>query len=233
MLHLCRIFYLHFQNILSAYAHYSVTIFFTLSGFLITYLLLLEKEQKRISVKNFYIRRILRIWPLYFAYLLVACIVLYIQTPDELPGSLPYYLFLAPNIAAALLVPLHHLWHYWSLGVEEQFYFFWPWLIKRSKNVLKAILIFTMVFIFIKLAARYLYLEKGNSIPLMFLTLTRFECMSIGGIGALLCIKRNQFFFRITTHKFTEIACWLCIALVAANRFFVSYFVKRISIARV
>ena len=46
----------------------AVTIFFTLSGFLITYLLFLEKEKKEINVKKFYLRRILRIWPLYFAF---------------------------------------------------------------------------------------------------------------------------------------------------------------------
>ena len=50
-------------------AQYGVTIFFTLSGFLITYLLFKEKEQTAISIRKFYIRRILRIWPLYFAYL--------------------------------------------------------------------------------------------------------------------------------------------------------------------
>lgn len=52
---------------------HGVSIFFALSGFLITYLLLLEKEKtKNISIKDFYLRRILRIWPLYFAYLILA-----------------------------------------------------------------------------------------------------------------------------------------------------------------
>lgn len=50
-------------------ASYGVTIFFVLSGFLITYLLILEKEKKPINIKSFYIRRILRIWPLYYFYL--------------------------------------------------------------------------------------------------------------------------------------------------------------------
>src|SRR5271155_5691395 len=49
-------------------AAFGVTIFFALSGFLITYLLLEEKKTKEINIKNFYIRRILRIWPLYYLY---------------------------------------------------------------------------------------------------------------------------------------------------------------------
>src|SRR4051812_16240676 len=49
-------------------AGFGVSIFFALSGFLITYLLLEEKRQKEINIKNFYIRRILRIWPLYYLY---------------------------------------------------------------------------------------------------------------------------------------------------------------------
>lgn len=207
-------------------AHYSVTIFFTLSGFLITYLLFLEKEQKEISVKKFYIRRILRIWPLYFAYLLVACIISYIQTPEELPGSLPYYLFFAANVPAILLSTLPYLGHYWSLGVEEQFYLFWPWIIKRSGNVLKGVFLFTAIFLVIKLIVRLFFFDESNTIILRSFFITRFECMSIGGIGALLCLQKNKLFFKLTANNLTEIICWLCIGVIAANRFFVSPFVN-------
>src|SRR5205085_6931243 len=55
---------------------FSVTLFFVLSGFLITYLLLLEKEtSKSINIKNFYARRILRIWPLYYLLVLTGLLV--------------------------------------------------------------------------------------------------------------------------------------------------------------
>jgi peptidoglycan/LPS O-acetylase OafA/YrhL len=57
-------------------AGFGVTIFFALSGFLITYLLLKEKEQfNTINIKNFYVRRILRIWPLYFLFIGIGFLV--------------------------------------------------------------------------------------------------------------------------------------------------------------
>ena len=55
-------------------ADFGVSIFFSLSGFLITYLLLAENSRGKINIKNFYIRRILRIWPLYYLYFLIACL---------------------------------------------------------------------------------------------------------------------------------------------------------------
>jgi peptidoglycan/LPS O-acetylase OafA/YrhL len=57
-------------------AGFGVTMFFALSGFLITYLLCREKEIAQVNVKKFYARRILRIWPLYYAYFLI-CLAVY------------------------------------------------------------------------------------------------------------------------------------------------------------
>jgi peptidoglycan/LPS O-acetylase OafA/YrhL len=207
-------------------ADFAVTIFFTLSGFLITYLLFLEKEKKEISIKNFYIRRILRIWPLYFAYLFTALIIIWLQGNAELPGPLPFYLFFAANIPSILHTHLPYLGHYWSLGVEEQFYLFWPWVIKKSKRPLKAIIIFTLIFLVLKLIARLYFFNHGNTVFLNALYITRFDCMSIGGIGALLCLKKNELFLKITTHRITEITGWLCLVVIASNRFFVTYFVN-------
>src|SRR5436189_6466393 len=60
------------------FAIFGVTMFFTLSGFLITFLLLKEKETfSDINIKSFYVRRILRIWPLYYLYLIIVLAVLY------------------------------------------------------------------------------------------------------------------------------------------------------------
>src|SRR6478735_4462608 len=60
-------------------AGYGVSIFFSLSGFLITYLLLIEKERfGDIQIRQFYVRRILRIWPLYYFYLLITLLTLFL-----------------------------------------------------------------------------------------------------------------------------------------------------------
>lgn len=205
---------------------YSVTIFFTLSGFLITYLLLTEKKRTGVSIRNFYLRRILRIWPLYYAYLFIAIIIIYLQTPGKLPGLLPYYLLFAANVPNILSTSLPLLGHYWSLGVEEQFYLFWPWLIKKPVHVFKVMVIFICVFFVLRLIARYLYLHHGYFIPINALNHTRFDCMAVGGIGAYLCFKKNTLFLWFTTNKITELVCWICLGFIAANKFNITPFIN-------
>src|SRR5258706_4011675 len=80
---------------------YAVDMFFVLSGFLITYLLFLEKEKtEHISLKKFYLRRIFRIWPLYYFALFVAILLIYfdvIPMIKDLPISIGLYSFLLAN----------------------------------------------------------------------------------------------------------------------------------------
>ena len=113
-----------------------VSFFFVLSGFLITYLLLKEKELSgKINIKNFYLRRILRIWPVYF--LVVAlCLIVFPRLGNLVPGWFPisvdtsslnplFYLtftgnfdYLVNGISNVMIGVL------WSVSIEEQFYLF-------------------------------------------------------------------------------------------------------------
>lgn len=79
-------------------AGFGVTMFFALSGFLITYLLLEENKTGEINIKNFYIRRILRIWPLYYLYFVLTIITLFIFDIPYNKTSVLYYIFLLANI---------------------------------------------------------------------------------------------------------------------------------------
>ena len=79
-------------------AGFGVSIFFSLSGFLITYLLLLEKEKQPISVKNYYLRRILRIQPLYFLYIFITLLFLYLFQINFSGKQLIFYFLFAANI---------------------------------------------------------------------------------------------------------------------------------------
>lgn len=202
-------------------AGYGVSIFFVLSGFLITYLLEEEELGNGIDIKKFYIRRILRIWPLYYMYLLLALILILFYGLDINIKSLCSYIFFAANVPFILETGLPFLGHYWSLGVEEQFYLFWPWVIKKINYLVSVIIILIIILIGFKIVLHIFYphclLEK-------IIHVTRFHCMMIGGLGAVLYRKNNNLFLIITDNKLTQLICWVIILLVAVNKFHVASF---------
>lgn len=184
-----------------------VYFFFVLSGFLITYLLLKEKALLNdIKIKDFYFRRIFRIWPLYFFILILGFFILpnfkefnisNLETSfhNYFYQNLFLYLLILPNLAFSFFTAVPHIGQSWSIGVEEQFYIFWPWLIKKSSNILKTLFIFIITVIFIKIL--YLFLpdslkDENWYLPLKrFLAMTKLESMAIGGVGASLLFYNN------------------------------------------
>jgi peptidoglycan/LPS O-acetylase OafA/YrhL len=110
-----------------------VSLFFVLSGFLITGILW-DGFHKEHWWRNFYIRRSLRIFPLYYCALFIALLVaLTVDSGSRSLPSLLVYAFYLQNIPplAIHLRQLPHVWidHFWSLAVEEQFYIIWPFLL--------------------------------------------------------------------------------------------------------
>lgn len=199
-------------------AGYGVSIFFVLSGFLITYLLQAEKEIQSINITYFYIRRILRIWPLYYCYFFLTLLVLYIYNIETHTQSIPYYLFFAPNIPFILSNELLFVGHFWSLGVEEQFYFFWPWLNKKVTALPKLVIMLIMILIGTKLILHFFF---PSSILELCIHVTRFHCMLIGALGALYYKKNNLAFLKVVNNKLTQSICWLIILLVLINKYHV------------
>ena len=162
----------HFFGINVLNGHFGVILFFVLSGFLITYLLLEElKNTDTISIKKFYVRRILRIWPLYFFILLLSTVLIFFETgiDNSYSQALPYYLFFIPNLAFVMNIGIKYAVVLWSVGAEEQFYLVWPWIIRKIK-VKKLILIFLIMILFWSLAPHlidfinYNYLSNIKSI---------------------------------------------------------------------
>jgi peptidoglycan/LPS O-acetylase OafA/YrhL len=198
-------------------AGYGVTIFFALSGFLITYLLLIEKERfERVNIRQFYMRRILRIWPLYYLYIALTLLVLFIYK-EEFPDFrfLLFTIFFSANIPMIIAVPMGLLGHFWSLGVEEQFYLFWPWIVDRTKKLFKWILWFVVIFFILKLLAWAWFKRSGELIPYSIFQVTRFHCMAIGAAAAILYYNRQQQFLKISYTLVSQIICWAIIALLA------------------
>lgn len=119
-----------------------VDLFFTLSAYLITELLLSERRGTgAIDIRAFYIRRILRIWPLYYFALLLMVPAISMLPGEHMPRAylLAFGLFGGNWACAAWGYPLSSFALLWSVSIEEQFYLTWPWLLRLSERRLPLI----------------------------------------------------------------------------------------------
>lgn len=184
-----------------------VTLFFVISGFLITYLLLHEQEQSHtVSIPKFYMRRILRIWPIYYLYLFIA---VFATATWHIP-NIWYYCFFTANIPFILAAAIWPIVHYWSLGVEEQFYLFWPWLVKLTKGKNQRLLSLAVIICVAWLSCKWgLYLAYGTKTAYRFFAVTRFDCMMIGAIGAILYYMKSKLFNNILKNRPLGFVCFL------------------------
>lgn len=169
---------------------YGVDIFFTISGFLITSILLRQKEKKSATkkstlVKNFFARRALRLFPVYYL-LLIALLCLSIVTGIWIGNrqDMVYFYTYTPNILFYLKNYQSTLLnHTWSLGIEEQFYLIWPWLIIFSPRSFIAWIVygFTAIGFFSRAVLPQLIPGMGD---VNFLPIGNFHTLGIGAILA-------------------------------------------------
>lgn len=218
-------------HVLTLMGELAVTFFFVLSGFLIIYLLMKEKvTYGTISLKNFYVRRVLRIFPLYYLTIILGLFIFpqfgildFPEWTDKIHDSfwIKAFLFLTffSNLAAVTIFPIPYVSHTWSIGAEEQFYLFIPFLIKTIKNTLNLLVGLILLYLIIAKGLWWLNESKGGSIRILdvaarFIDLTRFDCMAIGGLGAYAVFHQKhkilQFIyqkpFQIIIYAFTFIA---------------------------
>jgi peptidoglycan/LPS O-acetylase OafA/YrhL len=151
-----------------------VDLFFALSAFLITSLLLRERQQTGgISLRLFYVRRILRIWPLYFVVLAVAVVLAHTVPGQSLPWYylVGYLLFVGNWINAALGRPQSVCAPLWTVSIEEQFYLVWPVLMKmlgRRGMIIAAVVTFLLATLsqigvaLTGLSTRYIYYGSAS-----------------------------------------------------------------------
>lgn len=228
--------------VIDALGHKAVSLFFVLSGFLITYLLLAEQQQTgEINVRNFYIRRILRIWPLYYL-IVVLCLFVLPHVFDLSTLGLTVYdhtfwpklillLLVLPNVVRLFSPNTAGGNQLWSIGVEEQFYLIWPllvrWFIPRLMG-------FLVVFVLLKLMVTLVLMgwiawQPGMSLPkvgLHFWILLQIEQMSIGAMGAWALFHRKEAVLRVLYHP----AAWglsllalLLLIVIPSHHWLISY----------
>ena len=208
------------------YGSYGVNFFFVLSGFLITFLLLKEKTaNNNISIKNFYIRRILRIWPVYFISLLFATFILpllissdtskifCIVNPFIGKTEFYYFLFFLGNFYNGLGIGWASIsiGVLWSVGVEEQFYLVWPWIIKWFD---KRKLIFLTIFL-ISLSLLYKFVWASDRLTNYFLPWSVGMDLAFGALlGIFYYSKKLRLIIKYSLA--TIISCLLLIISVLA-----------------
>src|SRR5215204_1449724 len=177
-----------------------------------------EKTTSTIGIRNFYVRRILRIWPLYFLIVILGFLILPNIHLFDVPGydkatvyrhfslKVLFYIFFLPNLVSPLLGIVPYAAHTWSIGTEEQFYLTWPVILKSIKKY-RLPLMFVIVVGYL-LFARALYSSRTDFLPLKdalaaFWPTFNIDCMAIGGFFAILLHTKspllkffqNKYFF--------------------------------------
>ena len=141
-----------------------VDLFFVLSGYLITRGLVSDsKKPLGTRMKMFWMRRVLRIFPLYYAVIVVGTIVTLALGAKWVPG-LSYWLYMQNYVLAFDHEVMRWTAHFWSLAIEEQFYFIWPIVALTVSRRRLIPLILTLVFLTVALRAGLTF--KGENIGL-------------------------------------------------------------------
>jgi peptidoglycan/LPS O-acetylase OafA/YrhL len=114
------------------FGRFGVDLFFALSAYLLTSLMLAERAKSgTLNLRAFYVRRLLRIWPLYFTWLAVLIVTRHLWSDYSVSFFIPFLLFAGNFVAAFGAVTSLVILPLWSLSVEEQFYIVWPILFRK------------------------------------------------------------------------------------------------------
>jgi peptidoglycan/LPS O-acetylase OafA/YrhL len=167
-----------------------VDLFFVLSGFLITGILF-DSRTHRGYFRNFYARRALRLFPLFYGAALLLVLLTRVLHIEWRPGHIAY-LFYGANIAGYLdpglngPAPYFGLYHLWSLAVEEQFYLIWPLVVLLAKT--RKTLIWICIGVILATPALRVALDLSGAVNTSFLymeTVCRMDSLAFGGLVAL------------------------------------------------
>ncbi|MGC2401605.1 MAG: acyltransferase [Acidobacteriaceae bacterium] len=164
-----------------------VDLFFALSAFLITSLLLREREETgEISLRRFYLRRVLRIWPLYFLVIAVGVVLAHTVAGQSLPWYyIAAYLLFAGNWMHAVFGrPLSVCSPLWTVSIEEQFYLIWPLLMQSLRR--RGMIVAAVVTVLVASASRIGFLLAGWGGGFLYYgSISRCDSLALGMLLAL------------------------------------------------
>lgn len=209
----------HFISALLLYAggagSFGVDLFFALSAYLITSLLLRERTLTgELDLASFYVRRILRIWPLYLSFVLLATLLPLLTHGPKLPRIyIVGYSLLAGNwiyvfygLPASVAIPL------WTVSIEEQFYLTWPVVFRRLS--VRSMGLMALIALLATNLCRVLLVAAGaRAQTLEYSTVTRLDPIVLGILMALFAQKLPRFTRggRIALLS-SGVGTWICVS---------------------
>lgn len=238
--------YIYAEYFISHLGKNAVYLFFVLSGFLITYLLFLEKSEfKTIFLRKFYLRRIYRIWPLYYTIFLISFLLIpflvntfqvfefsphyynLIKDPSNYTwkSKLLYFAFL-PNLALNLGLIVPGASQSWSIGVEEQFYIIWPLLLLFfNKKTIPYVFGLFLLWPFINTLK---YFVDISDIIIMIVKAIPFEFLAIGSIGAFFYFHYRDFILKFSKLKALSLMFYFSLFILLIYPIFSLFYQKLI-----
>jgi len=173
---------------------FGVDLFFLLSAYLITQLLLREKEAfAHVHLRSFYLRRILRIWPLYFLAIFIGVALTLVDRDQRFPAKyVVAFMLLSGNWLQSLIgAPGSVMNPLWSVSFEEQFYLVWPTVISKVRSV-QSLLLVSLGLFGIAEAGRLILLRyaRHSEVAIFTNTMARLDPLALGVVIAVLTRSR-------------------------------------------
>jgi peptidoglycan/LPS O-acetylase OafA/YrhL len=208
--------YFHEYPFIFQGGHLAVIFFFVLSGFLITHIIKTKLNDDKFSVSNFYKKRVVRIWPLYYFIVILGLYVIpqlgfmahnseWVDSlsqlnSEELKWTTIFYFVVLPNLSL-FYGTFEYIGHTWSIGVEEQFYLIWPLLMKWFKKNTLGLLVGVITLVW---GLRWLFgILDWNTLKVFF-TVFSIDSMAIGGLSAIIILKYPRI-KKILVNTWTEL----------------------------
>jgi peptidoglycan/LPS O-acetylase OafA/YrhL len=200
--------------------------FSVLSSFLITWLILNEYNTfEQFNLKNFYVRRILRIWPLYFlivaiAYVAIPLISSLLNTESPSLPSIGWFLSFTSNYYAGYINEnfVFFLLFLWFIAVEEQFYLVWGFLLKYFNNYFEYLCTFLLVIYFV-----IAYFFSTPTFPSFYDTINYIPNFVIGAYLAKISVSKNTLYSnleKLTSTFWIALYLFTLIILIFYNTIF-------------
>ncbi len=199
----------HFFFDFIANAALGVRIFFVLSGYLITKILIIEEAKTGfINIRHFFVRRILRIFPIFYLYILVVVLLKISHIPniiDKISDVVPALFYLWNYKFLWVDTSGNANWflgHFWSLSMEEQFYLLWPFAFaifysKNSGSLFLRVLVAVIVLMPVLRVMTY-FLMSDNRGQIGWMLHTGGDSILIGCLGAL--VEKTERFRSVFVH---------------------------------